>query len=131
MELLHLSGLSHSAETTVVESITASAVGSGGVDVLSTPSLILLFEQAARDAVQHALPEGFTTVGIKVDIEHISATPLGEHVRAEATVIAVEGRRITFEVSAVDEHGTIGFGNHVRSVINLNRFMKKLSDRNK
>ncbi len=131
MELEHLTGLEYSFETVVDDSITASSVGSGGIDVLSTPSMILLFEQASMDAVQSSLPEGYTTVGIKVDIEHLSATPVGETVTARATVKEVDGRRIVYCVTASDEHGIIGEGTHIRFVINLDRFMKKLSERNR
>ncbi len=129
MDLDHLIGLEHSVEITVDDSVTASSVGSGGVDVLSTPSMILLFEQIARDAVQPALPEGFTTVGTRVDIEHISATPMGEKVRAGASVIEVNGRRIIFAVCASDRHGTVGRGTHERFVVDLGRFMEKLAER--
>ncbi len=129
MELNHLIGTEYTIETVVNSSMTASAVGSGGVDVLSTPSMILFFEQAARDAVQPALPSGFTTVGIKVDIQHISATPTGEKVTASAKVIEVDRKQIVFEVTASDEHVLIGKGTHTRFVVNLDRFMKNLSDR--
>lgn len=130
MDLEHLTGSELSIETVVDLSDTASAVGSGGVEVLSTPSMILMFEQAARDAVQQLLPDGYTTVGVQVNIEHISATPVGEKVRVKAGVTAVEGRKLIFDVTAHDEHGIIGKGTHQRFVINLDRFMKKLSERN-
>lgn len=130
MDLEHLTGSELSIETVVDLSDTASAVGSGGVEVLSTPSMILMFEQAARDAVQQLLPDGYTTVGVQVNIEHISATPVGEKVRVKAGVTAVEGRKLIFDVTAHDEHGIIGKGTHQRFIINLDRFMKKLSERN-
>jgi len=130
MELEHLKGLEYSFEIIVDNSITASAVGSGGVDVLSTPSMILLFEQSSRNAVQPSLPKGYTTVGIKVDIEHLSATPVGEKVRVNARVTKVDGRQIFYEVNAFDEHGIIGKGTHTRFTVNLKRFMEKIGQRN-
>ncbi|MBN2586309.1 MAG: thioesterase family protein [Candidatus Fermentibacteraceae bacterium] len=129
MNLDHLIGLQRSVEITVDDKVTASSVGSGGVDVLSTPSMILLFEQTARDAVQSALPEGFTTVGTRVDIRHISATPVGERVRAGASVMEVTGRRILFAVSASDRHGTVGAGTHERYVVDIVGFMEKLVEK--
>jgi predicted thioesterase len=129
MDLDHLMGLSRNIEITVDRSITASAVGSGGVDVLSTPSMILLFEQAARDAVQGSLPEGYTTVGTSVDIRHVSATPVGEKVTVEARVVDVDGRRIIFEVSASDRLGPVGEGIHQRFVVDLEKFMDRLDER--
>ncbi len=121
--------MEHSIETTVDGTMTASAVGSGGVEVLATPWMILLFEQAARDAVQEYLPEGQTTVGTRVDIRHVSATPVGERVTAEAVVKEIDGRRIVFHVSARDEHCRIGFGTHERYIVELDEFMRKLSGR--
>ena len=129
MQFDHLLGLSCRLEITVDHSVTASSVGSGGVDVLSTPSMILLFEQAARDAVQGALPPGQTTVGTLVEVRHISATPIGEKVAATALVTGVEGRRITFRVEATDRLGQVGAGEHERYVVDLSRFMDKLQER--
>lgn len=130
MDLEQLTGMERTVETVVDSSSTASAVGSGGVDVLATPSMILLFEQAARDAVQSALPEGYTTVGTAVNVRHLSATPVGEKVTARAVVVGVEGRRIHFRVTASDRRGTAGKGTHERFVINLRNFMEKLSGSN-
>jgi len=122
MDLKHLKGLERTVELKVTEAVTAAAVGSGGVEVLSTPSMILLFEQAARDAVQAGLPEGHTTVGTRVDVRHLSATPMGETVRATARAVEVEGGRIVFRVSAFDRKGRIGSGTHERFVVDLQRF---------
>lgn len=129
MQLDHLLGLSCRLEITVDHTVTASSVGSGGVDVLSTPSMILLFEQAARDAVQSSLPGGHTTVGTMVEVRHLSATPAGEKVTAVAEVIGVEGRRILFNVKATDRLGKVGEGEHERYVVDLSRFMGKLKER--
>ena len=123
MDLKHLKGLERTVELKVTEAVTASAVGSGGVEVLSTPSMILLFEQAARDAVQPGLPEGHTTVGTRVDVRHLSATPMGETVTVTARAVDVEGRRVVFKVSAFDRKGEIGAGTHERFVVDLQRFM--------
>jgi fluoroacetyl-CoA thioesterase len=127
----HLIGSERTITAVVEYSMTASAVGSGGVDVLATPQMILLFEKAARDAVQAQLPPGETTVGTMVSVSHFAATPMGEEVRATARVTKVDGRRIVYSVSASDQHRQIGEGTHERYVIDLDRFMKKLAGNNR
>lgn len=129
MELPDLVGLEATLERSVTPEMTASHVGSGGVDVLSTPTMILLFEQAARDAVQPVLPGGWTTVGTRVEVEHTAATPLGGSVTLRAVVVAVDGRSIEFAVEASDSFGRIGGGMHRRSIVHLDRFMKRLAER--
>lgn len=125
----HLVGLEKSLEMMVDETVTASAVGSGGVEVLATPSMILMFEQAARDAVQDSLPEGWTTVGTKVDVEHLAATPKDELVRVSAKVTGTCGRRIVFHVTASDRMGTVGQGTHERFIVELKSFINRIADR--
>ena len=128
MDFRELVGRETSESVLVDEQNTASAVGSGGVHVFATPSMILLMEQAARNAVQDALPDGWTTVGTRVDIRHLAATPLGQKVEAKATVVDVDGRRLVFEVQATDQRGRIGEGRHERFVVDLERFMAKLKN---
>jgi predicted thioesterase len=123
-----LVGRETSESTLVTEKNTASAVGSGGVHVFATPSMILLMEQAARNAVQDALPDGWTTVGTRVDVRHLAATPLGQKVVAKATVVDVDGRRLVFEVEASDQRGKVGEGKHERFIVDLERFMSKLEN---
>jgi predicted thioesterase len=114
-------------QTMVVERAhAASEIGSGRVEVLATPMMIALMEAAAVDAVQKYLPEGWTTVGTRVDVEHLRATPLGGVVTSEAALVEKEGRVLKFAVSASDSTGIIGQGNHQRHIINLERFKKKL-----
>jgi fluoroacetyl-CoA thioesterase len=113
--------------TMVVERAqTASEIGSGSVEVLATPMMIALMEAAAVDAVQEYLPDGWTTVGTRVDIEHLRATPLGGVVTAEASLVKREGRILEFAVTASDSAGVIGQGNHQRHIIDLARFMERL-----
>jgi len=103
----------------------ASTVGSGGVDVFSTPSLIGLMENAASSAVQPLLPAGQVTVGVRVDVRHLAASPLGEHVRARADLIEVDGRRLVFHVEAFDSHEKVGEGTHERMVVDLARLLAR------
>jgi predicted thioesterase len=100
-----------------------------GADVkpsLSTPRMILWMEYAARDAVLPHLEAGQDTVGVRVDVRHLAATPLGAEVSYRATVAAVEGRRITFEVEAQDGAEMIGKGLHERYVVDVQRFAEGL-----
>ena len=87
--------------------------------------MVALMEGAACDAVAEGLEEGQTTVGTALNIEHISATPVGLEVRAEAEVTAVVGKVVTFAIHAFDEAGEIGHGTHQRVVVNSQRFLDK------
>ena len=104
---------------------TAKEVGSGDLLVYSTPCMVALMEGAACEAIAEALSDTQTTVGTALNIEHISATPVGLEVRAEAEVTAVEGKVITFEVRAFDEAGQIGKGTHKRVIVNSQKFLDK------
>jgi fluoroacetyl-CoA thioesterase len=104
---------------------TARSLGSGGVDVLATPMLVALMEGAAKDTVQPGLPEGWTTVGTRVDICHLAATPVGMKVSAKATLSEVDGRRLVFTVEAHDDHEKIGEGSHERFIVSTERFENK------
>ena len=111
--------------TTAEREDTAQEVGSGDLLVYSTPCMVALMEGAACEAIAQALAENQTTVGIALNIEHISATPVGLDVRAEAEVTAVEGKVITFSVKAFDEAGEIGRGTHKRVIVNSQKFLEK------
>ena len=104
---------------------TAREVGSGDLLVYATPCMVALMEGAACEAIASELKEAETTVGTELNIQHISATPVGLEVWAEATVTAVEGKVITFEVKAFDEAGPIGKGTHKRVLISSQRFLDK------
>jgi len=111
----------------VDEQRLASAYGSGGwqVDVYATPAMIGLMEQAAVNAVDHLLPEGQSSVGTRVDVQHLAATPAGVEVRAHAELTAVDGRRLTFRVEAFDPAEQIGSGTHERMVVDLERLLQR------
>ena len=108
---------------------TAKEVGSGDLLVYATPCMVALMEGAACEAIAEAMGENQTTVGTMLNIEHISATPVGLEVRAEAEVTAVEGKVITFAVSAYDEAGQIGKGIHKRVIVNSQKFLEKAYDK--
>lgn len=118
-------GLVGEANATVDRQHLASSVGSGGIDVLSTPSLIGLMENAAHSAVQRLLPPDQTTVGIQVDMRHLAATPLGDQVRARAELVEVEGRVLRFRIEAFDSKEKIGEGTHARMVVDPARLLAR------
>ena len=118
-------GMKGIAETVAEREDTAKEVGSGDLLVYATPCMVALMEGAACEAIAEALGENQTTVGTALNIEHISATPVGLEVRAEAEVTAVEGKVITFEVHAFDEAGEIGRGTHKRVIVNSQKFLEK------
>lgn len=113
------------ANTTVEREDTAQSVGSGDLLVYATPCMAALMEGAACEAIAGVLEEGKTSVGTELSISHLSATPVGMEIRAEAVVTAVEGNTITFQVSAYDEAGKIGEGSHKRVIVSERRFLEK------
>ncbi len=122
-------GLKGVKEIVVADEHTAPHVGSGKVPVLATPVVVNLLEAAALDAVEHLLPEGMQSLGILLDLRHFAATPVGMRVRAEAEVIAVDGRSIRFRLSAADEVEAISEGTHERVVVTVARFDKRMLDK--
>jgi fluoroacetyl-CoA thioesterase len=114
------------AEMIVAEAHTAPRIGSGRIHVLATPVMINLMEAAALDAVEALLPDGHQSLGIRLDVTHNAATPVGMKAVATARLVGVEGRRLKFEVEARDEKETIGGGTHERVVVNVARFDERV-----
>lgn len=121
-----VTGTSAEAEMIVDKSDLAVNVGSGSLEVLATPVMTALMEKAACNCIAPFLEGDETTVGTEVCIKHISADPCGVSVSAEAEITAVNGREITFKVTAADSVGTIGEGIHKRFVVYGNRFTEKV-----
>ena len=115
-------GLVGKASVKVTPEVTASHMGSGAVAVFATPEMVRLMERAAVQALARYLAPGQQSVGTLVNVRHLAATPLGATVTARAKLIAVDGRRLTFSVSAHDGMDTIGEGLHERAIIDLARF---------
>lgn len=105
---------------------TALTLGSGDMEVFATPAMIALMENAAMNSVVEHLDAGATTVGTMMKSSHIKASPVGAEITAEAELVAVEGRRLTFAVKAWDEKGVIGEGEHERFIVDKTRFLAKL-----
>jgi predicted thioesterase len=122
-------GLTGAAELVIGEEHTAPFVGSGRVRVLATPVMINLMEAAALDAVEKLLPAGHQSLGIRLDVRHYAATPVGMRVRATATLTRVDGRTFDFRVEARDDKEPIGDGLHQRVVVNVERFDKRVQDK--
>lgn len=118
-------GLKGEARLVVGEADTASALGSGDVDVLGTPRMVALFEQATIDALRGMLEEGQSSVGMRVQIDHLQPTPVGAEVVVEAMLDKVEGRRITFAVTASDSGGLVAAGKVTRVLVDVQKFMSK------
>jgi fluoroacetyl-CoA thioesterase len=122
-------GLTGNTEILVGTRDTAPHVGSGKIKVLATPVMVSLMEEAALNAVEGLLAPGHQTVGTRLDITHIAATPVGLRVVAGAEVIRVEGRRLTFRVWADDEKERIGEGTHERIVVEVARFDRRVQEK--
>ena len=118
-------GMKGTAENLCEREDTALEVGSGSLLVYATPCMAALMEAAACAAIEEALGENETTVGIELNLKHIAATPVGMEVRAEAEVTAVEGKIFTFQITAYDEAGKIGEATHKRALVNSQRFLDK------
>lgn len=125
---LHINLVGTSAEI-VEEHMLAQNVGSGNAPVYATPRMIALMENASMRALEGNLEKGYETVGIEIDASHISPTPLGMEVRAEAQLIAIEGKILTFRVTAYDEVELIGEAMHKRAIINTERFCNKAAEK--
>ena len=119
-------GLTHTSTTTVNSSNTARSYGSGGLDVFATPAMVGLMENAAMTAVENDLPEGSSTVGAHISTSHVKPSKLGATIKATAILEEIDGRKLTFKVSASDDDGLIGEGTHIRYIVDIERFMSKI-----
>jgi predicted thioesterase len=122
-------GLVGEVELVVAAPDTADALGNRGVHVLATPRLVGLLEEAAIAAVQARLPAGAGTVGTRIDVKHLAATPVGMRVRARAVVREVDGRRYVYDVEAHDDVEKIAEGTHERFQIAQARFLERVAEK--
>jgi len=124
-------GLVGEVEIVVQPPDTADAMGNKGVHVLATPRLVALLEDAAIAAVQSHLPPGAGTVGTRLDVKHLAATPVGMRVRARAVLRQVDGRRFVYDVEAHDDLEKVAEGTHERFQINQARFLERVAEKAK
>lgn len=119
-------GVKNTKELTVTDELTAAKMGSGLAPVYATPCMIALIEGTAAESVETFLEEGQGTVGTKVEVEHLAATPIGMKVRCETELIEVDRKRLLFKAEVYDETGLVGKGQHERFIIDNARFMEKV-----
>lgn len=119
-------GLTFTSTTVVDNTNTAVALGSGDMEVFATPAMVALMENAAMNAVTPHLEAGQTTVGTEISTTHIKASALGATITATATLTAIEGRKLTFAVTAHDGDNIIGDGTHTRFIVDRERFLAKV-----
>lgn len=118
-------GIKGTDKVEVVLQNTAKTVGSGLLEVFATPAMIALMEKTASDSVAPYLEEGEGTVGVRLDVVHTAATPIGMTVRCESELVQIDRKRLVFSVVAFDDAGEIGRGTHERFIINNEKFLSK------
>ncbi len=118
--------LTHTSAATVTDRLTARHMGSGDLDVLATPAMLALMENAAMLAVSDELPEGCTTVGGQISATHLRPSKVGATVEATATLTHIDGKKLTFTLAARDGGILIGEGTHLRFIVEREKFMSRL-----
>lgn len=119
-------GLKHENELVVTDAVAATAMGSGDMPVLATPSMMALMENAAMLAVKDELPDGSTTVGGHIESSHLKPTKVGDTVKAVAEVTKVDGKKIFFHVAAYCGDTLLGEGEHLRFIVDREKFLSRL-----
>lgn len=122
-------GRTYSRQTRVEEWMTAEKAGNKGVDVLSTPMLVQLVEDAAMACIAPGLPDGHISLGTHIDLEHHKPVPVGFIVRTEVELVLVDGPRISFAVQVFDEQEAVAEGTHERYLMEREKFLAKLEDK--
>ncbi|MCG9968054.1 thioesterase family protein [Pelotomaculum terephthalicicum JT] len=119
-------GIEGKASTVVNKGNTAMAYGSGAVNVFATPAMVALMEKAALSSVDPLLDAGYTTVGTKIEVKHMAATPMGMNVTATSRLVEVNGKRLLFNIEVKDEVDLVGTGVHERFIVELAGFIKRV-----
>ncbi len=122
-------GIKGKESVMVGETNSAKTMGSGTLDVFATPAMIALMEETAWKSVANELDEGCGTVGIRLDVSHDAPTPFGMEVTCESELIAIDGRKLTFQLRAYDEQGDIGKGIHERFIVRNETFQTKANEK--
>ncbi len=112
----------------VREEHTAKHIGSGTVEVLSTPSMIAFMEHASLECIQRYLPKGYTTVGIRVDVKHLKPAPKGAKITVKTRLVKRDGKKLVFKVQALWDDIVIGEGIHERYIVDEKKFIEKLNE---
>ncbi len=119
-------GLKNEKELTVTDELTAAKMGSGLAPVYATPCMIALIEGTAAESVEPFLEEGQGTVGTRIDVQHLAATPIGMKVRCDTELIEIDRKKLVFKAEVYDETGLVGKGQHERFIIDNGKFMEKV-----
>ncbi len=119
-------GMTNEGYFKVEDQDTAVEVGSGSLPVLATPRLVAHMERLAHSLLESHLPQGFSSVGVSVDVQHLAPTPAGETVQVKCEVLEIDGRQVTFAVEAWDNREKIAEGRHRRVIIEVSRFMQRV-----
>ncbi len=122
-------GLRNEAVFIVEEQFTAAHIGSGSLRVLATPSMIGMMERVSHALIAQQLPEGYSSVGALVDVRHLAPTPMNARVRIFSQVVEVDGRKVTLHVEAWDDQEKVGEGRHQRVIIDVQRFLKRVDEK--
>ena len=122
-------GILGKEQTIVSHSNSALAMGSGSLEVFATPAMIALMECACANSVKNHLEAGKTTVGVSIDAKHVSATPLGMMVSCESELVEVDGKRLVFNVTALDKCGIIGTAKHERMIVDAKKLLEKAASK--
>ncbi len=120
-----ITGITGRAEDEVTEIRTAAYMGSGGLRVYATPRMTAMMEYTAWSSVEPYMEEGMGTVGTRLEVSHLAASPVGAHITYESVLTEIDRRRLVFSVKAYDDAGLIGEGLHERFIIDNSKFMKK------
>lgn len=123
-------GIKGHLELTVTEDITAKTMGSGELEVFATPAMLALMEKTAQTSVAEYLEEGSGTVGIKADLSHVAASPLGMKIYCDSELVQIDGRKLTFRIEARDDIEVIGTAVHERFIVDNVRFQEKTNRKN-
>lgn len=119
-------GLSYTSKYVVTNQMSAKVLGSGDMEVLATPAMVAIMENAAMLSIMSNIEATESTVGISISTTHVRATTIGKEVQATATVKEIDGRRISFEIIASDDKGVIGVANHDRFIVDREKFISRL-----
>lgn len=119
-------GIKGIKEISVTEAMSAKEVGSGELDVFATPALLILVEETIWQSVASELEKDESTVGVKVDLSHISATPIGMKVKCESELIEIDRRKLVFSFTVYDERNKIAEGVHERFIVKKDKFLEKV-----
>ncbi len=119
-------GLLKEAQLTVEYKETAAAIGSGLAEVFATPSLVTLMENTAHKSIEPFLPKGFSSVGIEINVKHLKASKIGTVLTCKSEVIKVNDKKIHFKITVSDSDDVVGTSEHIRYIIDLDKFMSNL-----